>query len=401
MKFRTQRFVTLLAMLLVVALATAAPAAITDKYVTSAGAGAADGSSLANALSFASMITAINGGAAAGTRYNVSGAVARTTTLDSITSGGTVTSPVIIRGINAALGDGYQGRTNSNGALVTTNMPAITYTTGRLSITGTFIVLESLNISGAPAAALVTTGNDNSVARCVFNYTGTDVAGTALTCGQRISATDNDFLMTGGSGGLCAVNASSTLERIQGNRIRGGAAPGVLFTGGSGAIIGNVIYRSTIGISSTTAVGLVPYIVNNTIVNNTSHGIQVVTGATGAQFIVGNRITDNGGFGLDAQAAAVAIHAAANRYDRNTSGAKNGANDWLTATDYGDDVTSVLQAAEYTNAAGDDYRLVTGAPGIGTGLLPFMDMGALQKQLTSGSTSTDGGTTGNKFYTGD
>jgi hypothetical protein len=105
--------------------------AITEKYVSDAGAGAHDGSSAVNAFSWAEMITDINAGSKAGNRYNVikgAGAIARTTTTDTISGSGSATSPIIIRGYNSGITDGFQGRAASGGALVTTNMPVITYT---------------------------------------------------------------------------------------------------------------------------------------------------------------------------------------------------------------------------------------------------------------------------------
>jgi hypothetical protein len=202
--------------------------AITEKYVSSAGAGAHDGSSEADAFSWAEMVTDINAGGKAGNRYNVKGTISRTTTTDTITGDGTATSPIIIRGYSSVIGDGYQGRSGSNGALVTTNLPAITYTTGRLNASGAdFIIWESLSISGAPSNPLLMIGADCAVTRCVIVNSSTNASAIGLTLAARAVVIDNDISLTGGSGGSAAIN-SSTSARILANRINGGPAAGIL-----------------------------------------------------------------------------------------------------------------------------------------------------------------------------
>jgi len=126
--------------------------AFTDLYVTSAGAGDLSGSDEANAMPWDTMVSTIvaaGAGGSAGIRYNVKGAVSRTTTTQTISGGGTATSPLVIRGYTTTIGDGYLGRTNGSGPLITTNMPGISYTTGTLTVSATLTIIESLNITGA------------------------------------------------------------------------------------------------------------------------------------------------------------------------------------------------------------------------------------------------------------
>lgn len=340
--------------------------AITNKFVTSAGAGGHTGADLANAFSFTEMITDINATGKAGNRYNVIGAVSRTTTADSITSGGSATSPVVIRFGAAAAGDAYLGRTNTNGPLITTNMPVLSYTTGSLVITGTFIILESFNYTGATAGPVIVLGADCAIVRSVGGYTGTDATGTVLTTNLRSRVIDNDLIMAGASGGLAAINAASS-PTIRRNRIKGKTAPCITIpTSGSPLIDDNIIYRGTNGIATTNA-AVIPNIVNNLIVNNTADGINYSASITQEFPLIGNRITDNGGWGVNANGAQGALVEAFNRFDRNVSGATTGATDWITATSYNRDTTSVLIGAEYMDATNDDYRLVSGAPATGGG----------------------------------
>jgi hypothetical protein len=282
-----------------------------------------------------------------------------------MSGGGTVTSPVIIRGYSGTTpGDGNLGRTNGSGALVTTNMPSLTYTTAALT-TGAWTILESMNITGAPSGPLVTEGADGSVKGCVINNSSTNAAAIGLTTGGlRATVFDNDITLSGGAGGTAAISAPNS-PRLIANRVKGGSADCIqIITSGVPLIEGNIIFRGVNGIK-TFVTSITPFILHNTIANCSADGINFITGVS----------------------AANAIWAAYNRLDRNTSGNTNLATDWLAATSYGHDTTSVLQAAEYLAAASDDYRLATGAPGIGTGWMPYLDIGAVQQQATSSVTN--------------
>jgi hypothetical protein len=337
--------------------------ALVEKFVSSAGAGTGDGSSQGNAQSWANFIAA---GMAGGNRYNVLDAISRGATADAlVVTGGSTTSPAVLRFGNAAAGNGYGGRSLTNGSLVTTNMPLLTYTTGSLALSGSFALVESMNITGAPAGPLFTCGADSAIVRSLATYTGTNAAGTCITTNTRVTVEDCDAIMAGASGGLAAISAVGS-PRIKHNRITGKSAPGISVpTAGAGPIEDNIIYRSTDGII-TAAVAVTPLIFNNLIVLCSSDGIELIAATTQLHMISGNRITDCGAWGVNTNGVAAMIDAF-NRFDRNVSGAVSGAADWMTATAYNRDVTSLLQAAEYNNAATDDYRIVSGAPTTGGG----------------------------------
>ena len=161
---------------LLILTASLANASIGEWYVNDAGSGTGTGTTEANAMSFATFIDFMSTGgsktAAAGDRFNIKGAItARTTTADAWANGGTVVSPVIVRGYNSTIGDLTSlARTNGNGALVTTNYPTISYTTGGTTISGNFIILEAVQMSGANTTTnggvLLITGTDVFVKRC-------------------------------------------------------------------------------------------------------------------------------------------------------------------------------------------------------------------------------------------
>jgi hypothetical protein len=175
------------------------------------------------------MIADINLGTQAGVRFNVAasgGAIARAATADTLTGGGTVTSPVVIRGYSGTTpGDGNQGRTNGSGALVTTNMPSLTYTTAALT-TGAWTILESMNVTGAPSGPLVTEGADGSVKGCVVNNSSTNAAAIGLTTGGlRATVFDNDITLSGGAGGTAAISAPNSPTARQTASTSSRAAP--------------------------------------------------------------------------------------------------------------------------------------------------------------------------------
>ncbi|HTK76152.1 MAG TPA: hypothetical protein VL371_12895, partial [Gemmataceae bacterium] len=321
----------------------------------------------------------INLGGAAGNRYNVKGAVSRTTTTDTISGSGTSTSPVIIRGYGTVIGDGNQGRTSANGDLVTTNMPAVTYTSGRLTVTGAWVIVESLNVTGAANASTLSVGTDNVVKGCKAVNSGTGAGAIALSSnGLRSVLFDNDAQLTGGSGGAAALQHTGASGRVLNNRVKSGQAVGIICQS-TPAVVGNVIFVQTgLGISVNSTAGS-PLIYGNTVVGGTTDGIDIVTGTTGLQCIVNNIITDNGGYAADLNSTAVAGFFAYNRTRDNTSGAINLGTDWAAATSYGH-VTSGAGTSDYTNAAGNDYTLISTSPAKGAGWFSYMDIGALQRQ---------------------
>lgn len=366
--------------------------ALAQKYVTVTGFGGGGDGSAAMPWTLDDAIL----GAAPGDVVNVaSGTYARTTTADVLPNG-TITSPIAWRGYKTTIGDLSPGgslysRTNSNGGRVTTNMPLITYTTGGLAMGGKCI-LESLNFSGAPSGPLITPSAGNVIMSCVITNSSTNAAAAALAIAALTSLyiVDNDILLSGASGGAAAVTATTSTSAVLAyNRIKGGAAPGITLTTGVFCIIGNVIYRSNstaaIVVSGTTGA---PKIIGNTIVNQggTGDGINIVTSNTVVQCILNNLITDNAGYGLNMVSASNGAFAAFNRFRDNTLGNVNLGTDWLAATSYGH-VTSGNGTTDFSDASTDDYRLVASSPAKGTGIQPYADIGAGQRQESSGGSA--------------
>lgn len=168
----------------------------TERYVSVAGGGTHDGTTGANAFTWAEMLATTENRQSK--RYNIiSGTYARTTSADVFTvTGGapTAAAPMWLRGYGSAIGDlDANGRTGGTGALITTGFPAITYTTGNLT-TPNYTIETCLSVSGQTAGSLgvLATGlynlhrwlsilnTRNDIGGCLGLFAG--LYGTAMDC---------------------------------------------------------------------------------------------------------------------------------------------------------------------------------------------------------------------------
>lgn len=360
---------------------------ITEKYVSSAGAGAHDGTSEADAYSWAEAVAAIvaaGAGGSAGNRYNckADATYTRTTTTDTISGGGTSTAPLIFRGYNSTIGDGYLGR-DTVGALITTNMPLLSYTTGRPDITATWVIWETMNLTSARSGSAIGFGADTLAVRSVCTNSSTNAAAFTFGLNTRGILFDCDVLMTGASGGIGGLSLVTVAAKIFCCRFSAvSVIPCITMTSAAPVIAFNTFHSSGQAIA-TTNTAAAPAIFNNTIVSNSGNGIDILTGTTGLQCIWGNMITDNGAFGIDLNNAAVAAFIAYNRTRDNTSGAIDPATDWATATLYGQVTTDTGAATtDYVDPSNDNYNLIAASPGTSASLPASASMGALQRSQT-------------------
>jgi hypothetical protein len=375
---------TILAVIIsVVSCQLSAFAAITERYVTSTGTDTyANSTNIATPMSLTTAVA----NAAAGDRINIKVGTYTRTATDTLTNSGTATSPIIYRGYSSTIGDGNLGRTGSNGELITTNMPLLSYNSTFRLTSGNFTVIESLNISGTISNNVLNLANDCVAKSCKIVNASTNAAAIALGVNVRSIAFDNDAELSGASGGNAAINATAAPSRAIANRVKGGPAIGILCASSS-AIIDNVIFaQAGVGISMNSTGGI-PVIYGNTIVVGTGDAIDVITGTTGLQCIVNNLITDNAGNGIDMVSAANAGFLAYNRL-RDNGTAINSGTDWVAATSYGHVTTDTGgPETDYTNSGGNDYSLIPASPAKGAGWFAFASIGALQPQSASGGVS--------------
>jgi hypothetical protein len=329
-----------------------------------------------------------NQGAVAGNLLCVkSGSYSLTSTTETFAASGTTTSPIRICGYASTRptvsthGDYDLGRTNSNGDLVTTNYPTITYTTGECNITGNFIILEGVKSTSANVTLNQGTvriaGTDTYTKRCSITNSATNANSTAIVAAAtRGGVFDSDVVLSGASGGKAAIDIQAATTRVIGCRIKGGPSIGINIGATGSTIALNTIYASVgIGISvATTTAG--PTVLYNTIVGGSADGINVITASTVSQIFIGNMITDNTGDGIDMVSTANAAFVSNNRF-RDNANTYNNAGNWITSTSY-DEVTSGAGTSDYVNAAGNDYNLKWSSPGRGAGSPLYADIGALQ-----------------------
>lgn len=363
-------------------------ATITEWYVNNAGSGSGTGTSEANAMSYTTFSDYMAAGgsftATAGDRFNIKGTITgRTTTNDVWVNGGTITSPVIVRGYNSTIGDLTSlARTNGNGPLDTTNYPSISYTTGFIQINANFLLLEALKVSSANTGSgngtiKLITGTNDALKRCYIINSGTNANSTALAVANVSHIVDCDVSLTGASGGNAAISTTvSGGARIVGCRITGGPSVGI--SGAPGVVAFNTIYSSAGNAINLTSVSTLSAVLYNTIVGGGADGINVVTSTTQNQLLVGNQITDNTGDGINMVSTSNGAFAANNRFRDNAS-TYNNFGDWITATSYNDVTTDTGgPETDYMNFSGNDYNLIWESPARGAGNPLYADIGALQ-----------------------
>lgn len=327
--------------------------------------------------------------AAAGDRVNVlAGTYSRTSSGDALTNAGTATSPIIIRGYTTTPGDGYQGRTNTNGPLITTNMPLIQYTTGKWTGTQAFIIFDSLNFTSAATTSPTTlaSGADCLVIHCQVKATGSNAGANALSLGARAIGFDCDVENTNATSSV-AVAVSGINSVLDSCRVKNASSTNAAVGNFGSAVViyGNVIYSSAangINVATTSTA----FIRNNTIVSNTGAGVNIASATTGNQKIIGNMITDNGAAGIEMNSTGNAAFLAYNRTRDNSSAVNNGG-DWTTATTL-NHVTSGAGTSDYTNAGSQDYSLISTSPAKAANFQAYSDIGALQRQEAGAATTT-------------
>lgn len=340
--------------------------AITERYVTTAGAGSHDGTSEANAYSWSEMLTAINGGAAAGYRYNVKQGTYSLGASSTLTGAGSASAPLVIRGYKTTIGDGFQGR-SAGGALNTANMPTVAYSAGfRIAGLGAYTVLKDLIITGNLSNDLVATGNANiHITGCSITNSSTSSSATCVNVNSDYEiVSDCDLFCAAGTTGGCITSGSNTNWITHCLIKNTGTGCGIIGTQVA-SISHCTIYEcgaDGIALSGTTRGALIEHC---TIVRNTGDGIDFASGTTQTQKVVGCCITDNGGYGINMNGATAGLFCLRNRYRDNTSGAISGSADWVSGTEQGAVTTDTGDATtDYTSYTTDDYSLIASSPAI-------------------------------------
>lgn len=328
-------------------------------------------------------------GVVAGNQVFVTGSFTMTSTTDTIAVSGTGTNLLQMHGFSSVRGDGFQGHTNTNGPLVTTNFPTITYTTGRATFTGGAWIIECINWVGAPSNPTLQVVNNTVVKRCKITNSSTNGSAAGFTCSTNgeTQLFDSDVALTGASGGNYAVSMTGVADRINGCRITGGPNQGVVMAS-SVTLLNTLVYKSTgiqVNVNATAATVVIDHC---TIVGGTTDGITFLTGLVNANYVVNCMITDNGGYGINGTDAGALVFNSFNRFRGNTSGNINNATAATNASSDGNQTTGSGTSSDYVNYASNDFNLISTSVAVGNAWPAPSSMGALQRSSTSaGSTS--------------
>lgn len=365
--------------------------ALTERYVRADAAGGGDGTTDANsgangAFTLAEAITDVNT-PRVGYRYNIkAGSYSGLSTI-AITGDGTATSPNVFRGFSTTPGDATIGRA-SGGLVDTSNMPTLTFNASNYlnSGGGLYTIFEALQIAGNNNDRILRMAEGCTAYGCVVtnNSTGASTIGIEAE-GSNTKVIGCDVFMPSSTGGI-GIQAAGV---VHGNRIELNAGTGINVLNSTNPIVNNTIVGGTVGINKATTTAKF-FAIGNTIVNTSSHGIQIVTGSTADIVIVGNYLTTIGGWAIEFNTSTCVKIVTNNRYRDVTSGYVNGGGDWFSGSDWavvGDG--GETDSDDYTNAAGGDYSLKSGAAGTNGNVSYLLNIGA--NGTPAGGGSSGGG----------
>lgn len=356
--------------------------ALTERYVTPTGAGSHDGTSEANAFSFAEMVADINT-PRTGYRYNVKQGTYSLGAMVTITGDGSTTSPNVIRGYKTTPGDATLGRI-TGGALDQSSMPTIAFgATFRFILSGgTHLVLEALKVTGSVANSLVIIGVDSLATNCVIENASTSASAIGIAANNATSEViGNDVTLSNGVAGSIGISTTSVCCH---NRVKNAGGTGISIEATTKPCAHNTVFESGIGIS-TTSTTTAYSLMNNTIVNCSGDGIDIVTSTTAIQTIIGNHITGCGGYGIDFNTSTCSKVLVNNRFRDNTSSNINGDGDWGLGTNQLNITSDDTDALDFTDQSADDYSLKTGAAGARRGLAYLSNIGSEGTPASGGS----------------
>lgn len=363
----------------------------TTRYVSSSGSGTyAQSTSSSTPMSIATMLA---NAAAGDTCYvKLDGTYARGGSFDAFTNSGTAANPIIIEGYNSTPGDGYLGRTNGNGPLITTNMPLISYGNAWLTMSKAYIKLRNLRMtcsfSGNAFLQFQTSANQ-TLMHCSITHTAASNANNAAIS-NAISGTniiDCDLGCTGGNGITDSAGCYIDSPRITSTGI------GIRLTGGSGTVILFPTFINTpVGIDVTTAGAAAGLTIRNpSFYNCTTAAVRFANAAiTGiAPRIIGGMFTDSA-YAIQSQYSATAVNPIIRMFNRtrDNTNPDAGFDDWpiynAITTDTGGAST------DYVDAPNGDLRIISTSPAKGAALPAYLDCGAQQRQEAAGGGNSRG-----------
>ncbi len=375
----------------------------TERYVDQAAAGGGDGTTAATsggtgAWTFAEAIAA----AAAGQRLNVKtgaggAAYANTTTDRTIATAGTTSSPVWWRGYNTTIGD-----IDTNNALT---KPAITFTTGRFILTGSFNLFSNLDISGASttnAQVRINTGSTNWFHRCRIENTAANANGRALQSLVLINVSEC-YLKATSSAPVIDIQSAGTT--IQGCTIVNGST-GIVMANVALNILNNVfVNQGADAMLSGGGTSVRYFIIGNSIYSPASDGFEITAtgaGSPGFVLLANNVFSECGAYGINNSSGSVtaAVFRLRNLFHGSVTADEQGFGDWPSLHEQADG------SSPFVNAGSNDFTIDDSSDAIANGCpgafenqsyTSYLDIGAVQREEPAGGS---GGAVRSRIFTG-
>lgn len=336
--------------------------AFTDRYVSSTGTDTyANSTSSGTPMSMATALA----NASAGDRINVISDGTYNLGTTSQTNAGNATDLIIWRGYNTTIGDlDSVGRdTPANGSgLITTDMPVISMT-GSLTL-ASYTAWMNFNVSGSVGGLPLfgaTTAPDNLVFyQCRFVNSNSSANTQALRVDDHSIVVMCDLDCTGATHGDVLDMGLNSLAYA--NKITGTSTSVALLILANGAVVGNVFFNGGTAIEVGAGGTLPTHVLNNTAYNCAKFFEMPNSAHTVLHSLTNNHVTDCTEF-IDNLYSATAENIVVEIFNRtrdNTT-ARTGIGDGLLVGE----ITTDTGGAEtdYTNAASEDFSLITGAPG--------------------------------------
>ncbi len=344
-----------------------------EKYVSVAGAGAHDGTTEANAWTFAEAIAAY----AAGDRVNVkAGTYALGAGDAAFATAGTTTAPVWFRGYNTAIGD-----IDANNALT---KPLFTFTGGgRWKGDQPFHTFQNFDMTGDQAIFALARVSDQNCRfiRCRINCTAASSDGRALLINGTNTVCEACEFVATSSAHIASVQAATTFI-------------GCVFKGGSRAIDVQAttlvcwacVFRDTGGdcINSANGSSDRVWFLGNTVYSPGSDGVEFAA-IPGNGIVVGNIFDSAAAYGVNNSSGAntATIFRSHNLFHASGTANENGMGDSPSHFEQTDSGTP------FTNAAGGDLSVLSTSNAKANGppkgfenesYTSYLDIGAVQRE---------------------
>jgi hypothetical protein len=309
---------------------------------------------------------------------------------DTPANSGTAANPIRYIGYSSTITDGYLGRTNGNGALITTNMPSIAYNSTYALVDSAKVYIQWINlrISGTINGDLMRPDRATARINCVITNAGIGSSAVAAQVWNNGVDFINCDITASGSTALAAIRCSGVSPVfVHGCRLSCTNGACILAVGGAVVFSSFCTFSGSYGIDQTGTSTCYVKVVNPTAyaITNSFYRLPNNSAAVNMPSVLNGMITDSGRAFENAYSGTGNLPIL--RYNcrtRDNTNADTGFDDWPAISP----ITTDGGGAEtdYTNAGSGDFSLISASPGKGVGIPNYLDCGAAQREESGGST---------------